>query len=389
MPKRPDYPGHIQQRGADSWRITLRVDGQRRQYTRKGTRRQAENFARLKYQELEQRARRRGATSLAVQVPFSALLDRFETDELPTLTAGARRSYSQSLDVFRTFFVGKGGDPPLERIGRAEVKAFLGWRRTYSPRKGFDQVSAHTVGRDFRVLHRLFNFALDVELMDLNPAARVKAPKADPRTPVLLTPDQLDKLLEEAGDERPMLRLFLLTLAETGVRSASEALQLQWSDLDLPGGFLQVRSGRDGHRTKTGRSRWVPLTPRLRKALQEHAAAFRLATYGGKRSPWVFHYTRTHRKHTAGERIHDMRTGFLNARAAAELPADLRIHDLRHRRVTTWLAEGKDVVKVKEAVGHASLATTMGYTHLAREHLRDLVESPADARERLKELAEG
>jgi site-specific recombinase XerD len=34
-----------------------------------------------------------------------------------------------------------------------------------------------------------------------------------------------------------------------------------------------------------------------------------------------------------------------------------------------WLADGRDVVHVKEAVGHADLRTTMGYTYLAREHL--------------------
>jgi len=51
-------------------------------------------------------------------------------------------------------------------------------------------------------------------------------------------------------------------------------------------------------------------------------------------------------------------------------PLDFNQHDLRHRRVTTWLAEGKNPVHVKEAMGHADLATTMGYTHLAKEHLR-------------------
>ena len=49
-------------------------------------------------------------------------------------------------------------------------------------------------------------------------------------------------------------------------------------------------------------------------------------------------------------------------------------HDLRHRRVTTCLGEGKSAVLVKEAVGHADLGTTMEYTHLAREHVRGLVE---------------
>jgi site-specific recombinase XerD len=33
-------------------------------------------------------------------------------------------------------------------------------------------------------------------------------------------------------------------------------------------------------------------------------------------------------------------------------------------------------VHVKEAVGHSDLRTTMAYTHLAREHLRSLVDAP-------------
>jgi len=58
------------------------------------------------------------------------------------------------------------------------------------------------------------------------------------------------------------------------------------------------------------------------------------------------------------------------------LPPEFVQHDLRHRRVTTWLADEKSAVLVKEAVGHADLRTTMAYTHLAREHLRGLVDEP-------------
>ena len=61
-------------------------------------------------------------------------------------------------------------------------------------------------------------------------------------------------------------------------------------------------------------------------------------------------------------------------RPLAVLAPDFVQHDLRHRRVTTWLAEEKSAVLVKEAVGHADLRTTMAYTHLAREHLRSLVD---------------
>jgi site-specific recombinase XerD len=79
----------------------------------------------------------------------------------------------------------------------------------------------------------------------------------------------------------------------------------------------------------------------------------------------------------AGDRLGVLRRAFEGAVSRAKLPTDLHQHDLRHRRVTTWLAAGGDAVKVKEAMGHADLRTTMEYTHLVRDNLRSLVEAPS------------
>ena len=129
----------------------------------------------------------------------------------------------------------------------------------------------------------------------------------------------------------------------------------------LDEGFLWVASGRDGHRTKSEKERWVPLTSRLRRALQEHAARFHLQSYHGEQSPWVFHLTRGPRK---GHRAREYRTVIETAAERVKLPEQW----LRHRRVTTWLAQGKNSVHVKEAMGHSTIQVTMGYPHLAREH---------------------
>jgi site-specific recombinase XerD len=136
--------------------------------------------------------------------------------------------------------------------------------------------------------------------------------------------------------------------------------------------------------TKSGRTRFVPLTPRLQKALAAHMLRFKGATYWAaagteQASPWVFHHLTTRRHAVAGERIVSLYGSFKAAAERAGLSPELHQHDLRHRRVTTWIAQGKDVALVKEALGHADLRTTMGYTHLAKEHLRALVE-PASAR---------
>lgn len=156
--------------------------------------------------------------------------------------------------------------------------------------------------------------------------------------------------------------------------------EARWEDVDLEGGFIKITSGRDGHRTKSGKSRWVPVTPRLHAAMRDHFAQYRLAHYRGKRSAWVFHHTHSGPKCRAGERIKNLRHGYKSAAARAKLSKALRQHDLRHRRVTTWLADGKNAVHVKEAMGHSDLRTTMAYTHLSGEHLRDLVApTPAPA----------
>jgi integrase len=106
--------------------------------------------------------------------------------------------------------------------------------------------------------------------------------------------------------------MYLLLLAETGTRAFSEAVRIQWTDVDHAGGFLHIRSGRVGERTKSGRSRWVPVTPQLATALRDHAAKHRLAAYHGERSPYVFHHTHDRFRARAGERLQSFCAGFKN-----------------------------------------------------------------------------
>ncbi len=305
----------------------------------------------------------------------------FEAEALPSLAKGARDAYHDSLKPIRRYFVDKLKDPTVDRIHAKQVTGFLSWRRVNRLRgrrradrfKSGAPVTNRTLAKDRAVLHRLFALAEKMEYRDGNPVGRVDAPKDDGRTPVILSADEYDRLLAESKG-RPMLALYVLLLGETGMRCESEALRLRWEDVDLDEGFIQVVSGRDGHRTKGGRSRFVPMTARLLAAMREHFAAYHFAAYGGERTLWVFHHDRTRRHYRAGTRIGTLHVSFLSAAARAKLPAGLRQHDLRHRRVTTWLGDGKNPVLVKEAMGHADLRTTMGYTHLVKEHLRALVE---------------
>ncbi|HUK20581.1 MAG TPA: tyrosine-type recombinase/integrase [Gemmatimonadales bacterium] len=375
------YPGYIEKH-RDRLRVVLRIGGRRYRYTLEtANRKEAETFARNKYAELEQQHQRRGA-GFPGPLPCSELLTQFEKEEMPTKSPGCRRSYRCSVKPIRQYFVTELGDPAVDQVRAGTVEGFLTWRRAHrikTRREGKERIvealagvtRERTVAKDRAVLHAIFAMAERREYRDGNPVARTRAPKYDARQPVILTDAEYAKLLDQCGD--PMLRLYVLVLGETGARDESEALWLRWEDIDLEGGFLRIASGRNGHRTKSGKDRWTPMTPALATAMREHFAAFRLASP----SPWLFHHTRTRRHHKADDRIRSLRAAVRAAADRAKLPAAWHLHDLRHRRVTTWLAQGKNPVHVKEAVGHSDLRTTMGYTHLAREHLRALVDTPA------------
>lgn len=385
MPKIKHH-GSIRRRG-DAWQIRLCVGGKRYSYTIRGTFAEAASYANTMYDELVERDRRRRA-GLPGEMACSELIRRFRSDVMPDLTAGTRKSYNDSLKPIEHYLVNELGDPDVCAVSRGQLAGFLRWRRAhrldgegrFAPAK--KRVSARTVQKDRTVLHTLFELALDLEVRDDNPVRRVKPPKAPKRTPVIPSADAYERLLLECSRARqPMLALYALTLGETGARSESEALWLRWQDVDLEGGFLWIDSDPKSHETKDREGRWVPMTPRLVAAMRDHFAAYRFASYAGRRPEWVFHHTRSRRRHKAGARIRSMRRAFKAAAKRAGLPANFHQHDLRHRRVTTWLAEGRDVVHVKEAVGHSDLRTTMGYTHLSREHLRDLVATQPGAEE--------
>jgi len=375
MGRNKKAPGSFDRRGR-GWRWRVCVGGQYHTYTIRTTKRtEAEAWARKKYEVLERQARRQ-ADGLAVGVRMSDLLDYFEAERLPRLAPGTQGAYGDSLKPIRTYFVERLSDPELERIRRADVGDFLDWRRR-NRLDGKAPLHNRTLGKDRAVLHLLFEVAQEREWRDGNPVAKVKVEKADARHYVILSMAEYDRLLGACRD--PLVRLYVLFCGETGARCESEALWCRWEDVDLEGGFVTIVSGRDGHRVKGGRSRAVPMTPRLKDALREHFARCRFAAYNGKRPAYVFHHLRTRRHYQAGDRVHSFRTAVTNAAERATLPAGWRMHDLRHRRITTWLAEGKSPALVKEAVGHADLRTTMGYMHLAKEHLRALVEPNGSA----------
>jgi len=365
MPRTDSFPGSLDRRASGSWRWRVSVAGERHAETWDAdlSTREAERKARTRYNLLEaQSARGEG-----VSVRLSRLLAVYRDQRFPSLAESTRRAYDLAFRALGAWY-GEDTDPRLTSIGRGDVNGFLSWRRVHKPdgRKR-EPLSGWSLKRSLGALSTLFEEAVEREWINANPARRISIDTPDTE-PVILDVEEYERLLTEC-ESRPMLRTFVLLAGEAGLRR-SEALDLRWSDLDLGAGFLEIVHGRDGRTTKGKRSRSVPMTTRLRSELREHAARFRL---DGTGSAHVLHHLHRRRNTKPGDPFGQMDRGLATVAERAKLPEEWRYHDLRHRRCTKWLADGFSPEKVRRAMGHADLSTTLQYSHLVRSDLEEMV----------------
>ena len=186
-----------------------------------------------------------------------------------------------------------------------------------------------------------------------NPCDGVKR-QAEPAGRIrFLSRDEMTALLD-ASDPRllPFLKLALLT----GMRK-SEMLALKWEDVSLERGTLFVA------KSKSGRSRDIPMAPELRATLE---------ALGPKPSGPVIEVPAI-----------TLRRCFEAAVRAAKLPtkgADkVTMHTTRHTFASWFIMRTGDVVRLQRLLGHASLSMTMRYSHLSPSHLAEGMDRFASA----------
>ncbi len=155
----------------------------------------------------------------------------------------------------------------------------------------------------------------------------------------------------EAGDTVAAIRL----LALTGARRR-EITGLTWGEVDLPGMRLRLRSAKTGPREIALNSAAASLLSSLREGAPSTEPRARVFPVTHHEAGYAIQYT------------------WRRVRAAAKLPPQARLHDLRHHYVTRGVAANFSEALVGKAVGHSSAATTRRYSHVSVEPTRALVE---------------
>jgi integrase len=270
-----------------------------------------------------------------------------------------RRTWIRHEEVVRLHLKPSLGIIKLDRINALQIQSLY--------RAKLDSgLSPRTVQIIHVTLHKALKQAVRWSLLPRNIVDGVDPPKAPKKEIKPLSEEQVKRLLEAAqGDKLEALYVLAIT---TGMRSG-ELLGLQWEDVNLQAGIVQVRrsifNGRIEAPKSASGNRNIRLTGTSIRALREHE----------RTGEWVF-------SSQAGTSIsvHNLHNrSWKPLLVRAELPHTTRFHDLRHTCATLLLTKGVHPKIVQEMLGHSSITITLDtYSHVLPNMQEEAVEAMKD-----------
>jgi integrase/recombinase XerD len=274
------------------------------------------------------------------------------------LSRNTLEAYRSDLQQFSEF-LGRRGLDPL-KISAAELAAFASELAT--GRDSRHPVAAATLQRKIACLRSFYRHLRRERLIEHDPAAELRGPRARARLPQVLSRDEVARLLAQPAGSSPAAlrdRALLETMYACGLR-ASEAIGLELSELDIEAGLLRARG-------KGSKERLVPIGSKAIASLSAYLQKGRPRLVGLRDEPHVFVNLRG-----SGLSRQGLYKIVQRHAASAGLAHRMSPHTLRHSFATHLLAGGCDLRSLQEMLGHADIATTQIYTHLSAERLRDV-----------------
>lgn len=274
-------------------------------------------------------------------------------------------AYERDLKQFEALLAKK--KIPLMKAGENEIQAFL---RDLKKK----EQQASSVSRKISAIRQFYKFLIQENLIEEDPSLFIESPSRAKRLPKALPERTVEAILKTVDQglqyqENPNSllqirdRAMIYFLYATGVR-VSELIQIPLQNVDLEGGFARVMG-------KRKKERVVPFVPVVTRLLDEYLNKSRpglLASLPDPESSPFF-------VGTGGKGL--TRQGFWKVlkkiALASGIDGNLHPHLLRHTFATDLLKSGMDLRSLQMLLGHADLQTTQVYTHVAPDHLQEVI----------------
>lgn len=255
-------------------------------------------------------------------------------------------------------FAAAHGLGSLIELKSDDLRGFIQYKQT-------QRHSQRSVARFISSARKCFRYLLRTQQRTDDPSAHLDTPKQPSALPKSLSEADVEALLA-APDTNTALglrdRCMLEVLYATGLR-VSELIGLQIHQVSMRQGLVRVTG-------KGDKERIVPLGEEALDWLQRYLRNGRAQLFGARSSAVdshdvLFLSTRGQQmtRQTFWHRIKQLAT-------TAGLSIELSPHTLRHAFATHLLNHGADLRALQMLLGHADIATTQIYTHVARARLQ-------------------
>jgi integrase/recombinase XerD len=263
-------------------------------------------------------------------------------------------SYRRDLTQFTHWLAEAHGKGMLE-VQAADLQSYIAHRYRQKTR-------ASSAARLLSSLKRFYRHALRERLVAADPTLDIASPKLPRALPRTLTEQHVEALLAAPDATLPLGlrdRAMLETLYATGLR-VSELVSLKTAQVSQDMGLVRVLG-------KGSKERLVPLGEEALHWVRRYAHEARAQLLHGRLTDDLFVTAQ-------GTAMTRQAFWHLVKRYAAQagVTSSVSPHTLRHAFATHLLNHGADLRVVQLLLGHADVATTQIYTHVARERLKQL-----------------
>jgi site-specific recombinase XerD len=307
-----------------------------------------------------------------VQLAVTAFLRGLVAADYSQRTVKAAKS---DLRQFLAFLDGRHIQH-LEDVARADLLGFIGALSDSAPGElipagvngtHVDPAAAprdlarSTIARKLSVVRTFLAFCEEEGLIINSPGVGLASPKLPRRLPQVLTPSQVDELLESIERANPLEmrdRALFELIYSSGLR-CQEALDLQLRDISFES--CEVRARGKGRKVRV-----VPVGALALSALERYLREGRTQLVVNRAQEEHIFLSRTGRPLSSS----DVQRRLARYLAQAGAPAGTSPHTLRHSFATHLLEGGADMRSIQELLGHSSLRTTQVYAHVSAAHLR-------------------
>ncbi len=270
-------------------------------------------------------------------------------------------AYRRDLFAFDSWLMQR--DRSIRTASRDQVRQYLAHQSQLGN-------APSTQARRLSALRQYFAFLYAEGWRDDDPTTAVDAPRRSQSLPRTLSEEDIEGLIraarEQAEESAEGVRLLCMleVLYAAGLR-VSELVTLPLAAARSRDAFLVVKG-------KGAKERLVPVNPSARAAIHDYLGVrSRFLSSRARAGERYLFPSRGGEGHLTRQRCYQLLKGL--ALKAGLDPEKLSPHVLRHAFATHLVEGGADLRSVQTLLGHADIATTQIYTHVANERLRATV----------------